>query len=200
MRNNRLARLVVLVSSLALVAAACGRDEEKTTATTKAGQAAQVQPGPGFDGTTIKLGAITPLSGLASVIGKPLTAGNKVFWDYYNQEKGGIAGKYKVELLEEDSVYDPPTAIQKYTKIKSEVVLLNQLLGTQINKAVLPQLKSDNVVAAPASLDSDWVREKNLLSLGGPYQTQFINAADYYLNESGGKGKTVCFLGMDDAY
>ena len=59
---------------------------------------------PGFDGSTIKLGVITPTSGLASVIGKPLTEGNRVYWDAKNS-RGGVAGKYKVELLVEDSQY-----------------------------------------------------------------------------------------------
>src|SRR5581483_12295222 len=66
----------------------------------------------GFDGKTITLGVITPKSGLVSVIGNPLTAGNEMFWKYYNAEKGGIAGKYKVDLKEEDSAYDPTTAVQ----------------------------------------------------------------------------------------
>jgi ABC-type branched-subunit amino acid transport system substrate-binding protein len=200
MRMNRFGRLLVPLAALALVAAGCGRDEEKTTQTTAAGQPAALQPGPGFDGTTIKLGVISALSGRAAVIGKPITAGNDVFWDYYNAEKGGIGGRYKVEMVQEDSAFDAPTAIQKYTKIKNDVVMINQLMGTAINRALLPQLKSDNVLAAPASLDSEWVREKNLLPIGGPYQTQFANAASYYINEGGGKGKTVCFMGLDDAY
>ena len=42
------------------------------------------------------------------MIGKPLTAGNEVYFDYVNSE-GGIAGKYKVELVQEDTQYSPPT-------------------------------------------------------------------------------------------
>ena len=41
---------------------------------------------------------------------------------------------------------------------------------------MLPQLKPDNIVAAPASLDAFWVREQNLLPIGAPYQIQAINA------------------------
>src|SRR5450759_2560890 len=57
---------------------------------------------PGFDGKTIKLGVITPLSGIASVIGKPLTNGNKTYWDSVDA-KGGVGGKYRVPLSQQDS-------------------------------------------------------------------------------------------------
>ena len=56
------------------------------------------------------------------------------------------------------------------------------------------------MIAAPASLDALWVREENLLPVGGPYQVQAINALDYYVNEGGGKGKNICSFIQDDAY
>src|ERR1700737_3549011 len=56
-------------------------------------------PGPpvGFDGTTITLGVISPQTGIAQIIGKPLTNGNVVYFKALN-DRGGIAGKYKVNL------------------------------------------------------------------------------------------------------
>ena len=59
---------------------------------------------------------------------------------------------------------------------------------------------TDKIVAAPASLDAFWVREQNLLPIGGPYQIQAINALDYYINEADGKGKNICALIQDDPY
>ena len=50
---------------------------------------------------------LTPLTGPVAVIGKPLTAGNEVYFDYVNKEQGGIAGKYKVELVQADTQYKP---------------------------------------------------------------------------------------------
>jgi ABC-type branched-subunit amino acid transport system substrate-binding protein len=65
-----------------------------------AGHGAKAPPTvPGFDGKTIRLGVITPLSGIASVIGKPLTNGNLVYWQSVNA-KGGVGGKYRVELVQ----------------------------------------------------------------------------------------------------
>jgi ABC-type branched-subunit amino acid transport system substrate-binding protein len=56
------------------------------------------------------------------------------------------------------------------------------------------------VIAAPASLDSDWVRDPNLIALGAPYQIQMINAADYVVNTLGDKGKVFCSFIQDDSY
>jgi ABC-type branched-subunit amino acid transport system substrate-binding protein len=153
----------------------------------------------GFDGKTIKLGVITPLTGTVSLIGTPLTAGNQMWWDYVNDELGGVGGKYQVELVEEDSQYQPATAIQAYDKIKSEVVDFQQILGTQVTKALLPKMQVDQTAGAPATLDAEWVKNPNLFPVGAPYQVETINALDYF-TKNGGKGKTVCALAQDDEF
>ncbi len=207
MKPKRLLQLLCLLLVLSMVAAACGDDDDSTsssgstteTTASSGGAAKELKPGPGFDGTTIKLGVLTPLTGTVAVIGKPLTAGNKAYFDSINA-KGGIAGKYKVELDIQDTKYDPPTTVQLYNGMKNNVVMFAQILGTQPIKAVLPQLKSDKIVAQPATLDADWVHEQNLLPVAGPYQIQAINGLAYWWNEGGGKGKTVCAMAQDDAY
>ena len=154
---------------------------------------------PGFDGKTITLGVLTPLSGIASVIGKPLTNGNKVYWDSVNA-KGGVAGKYKVQLSQQDNQYDVATTLQGYDQIKGDVVAFQQVLGTQPMKAVLQRLKPDQLTAAPATLDSLWVKVPQLLPIGAPYQVQAVNGFNYYITKGGGKGKKICALAQDDEY
>lgn len=202
MKHRTFIRLAAVFGVMALVTAACGRNNNKsstsnTTATSEAKKT--LTPVPGFDGTTIKLGVLSPLSGPVAVIGKPLTDGNDVYFKSLNA-KGGIAGKYKVELVEEDSLYDAPTAVQKYQKIKDQVVMFAQILGTPITNALLPQLKADNATGSPASLDAAWLKEPNLLPFGAPYQIQFINGADWYINQAGGKGKNICMMATDTPY
>lgn len=198
-------RLFALLLALTLTASACGGSDEDDegggTTTTGGGEepAGEPEPTAGFDGTTIKLGVITPTSGRVAIIGNPLTNGNKVFFDQLNAA-GGIAGKYKVELVVRDSKYESQTAIQEYNATKGDVVMYAQLLGTPIVNALLPQLDGDGIVAAPASLDAFWVREQSLLPIGGPYQIQMINGVDWYVNEGGGEGKTICSLTQDDPY
>src|SRR5690606_27982596 len=120
-------------------------------------------------------------------------------FDYVNEELGGVAGKYPIELVIADSGYDPTKAGQEYAAMKDQVVLFAQLLGTPIVNAILEQLESDQIVASPASLDSFWVREPNLLPLGGPYQIQAINALNWYVEENG-EDKVLCSLIQDDPY
>lgn len=198
----KLARLLALLLALALVAAACGRDDDDEGAATNdedtTEPAGDPVAAPGFDGTTIKLGVLTPLSGRASLIGKPLSTGTRVWFERLNA-KGGVAGKYKVSLVEADTKYEAPTAAQLYAGMKNDVAMIAQLFGTQIVNTILPQLQADGIVAQPASLDSQWVREQQLLPVGGPYQVQAINALDYYV-ANGGKGKKICALASDDAY
>ena len=187
-----------LAIGLTLVLAACGgagQDDDSS-----GGSAGAPGTTTGFDGKTIKLGVLTPLTGTVAVIGQPLTAGNEVFFKALNA-KGGVAGKYKVELVQEDTQYKTDVAVQKYNKIKGDVVAFTQVLGTAPTLAVLPQLKTDKILAAPASLDALWVREENLLPVGAPYQVQAINAMDYYLSDGGGsKSDTICTMIQDDVY
>lgn len=166
-----------------------------TTADTSA-----LKKAPGFDGKTFKVGDITALSGPAAVIGKSLAAGLDTYWKYYNAEKGGIAGKYPVEVVLEDNLYESNTTVQKYNKIKDSVVMISQVMGTAPTLAMLPLLKADGMVASPASQDSIWVREQNLFPILEPYQIDVINAMDYLMTEGGAKGKTVCAAVQNDVY
>jgi ABC-type branched-subunit amino acid transport system substrate-binding protein len=196
-RPARVVRVVALLAALLLLAGACGRSSNKTSGGSSGGKLAT---GPGFDGKTIRLGVITPLSGpVADPIGLPLTAGGDVFWQKVNAG-GGVDGKYKVELVKEDNVYDAGQTRTKYTKIKDQVVLFSQILGTPPTKAVLPELKTDGIAASPASLDAAWVREPNLLPIGSTYQIQFINGADYLINQKGFQGKPICIVALEGEY
>jgi ABC-type branched-subunit amino acid transport system substrate-binding protein len=192
-------RGITLAVAATLLVAACGGAGDKGGGAT-GGTAGAPQSTAGFDGTTIKLGVLSPLSGPVAVIGQPLTAGNKIWFDALNS-RGGLAGKYKVELVQEDTQYKPDVTVQQYNKIKGNVVAFTQVLGTAPTLAVLPQLKADKMLAAPASLDALWVREPNLLPVGGPYQIQVINAVDHYMTEGGGtKDSKICNMIQDDVY
>jgi ABC-type branched-subunit amino acid transport system substrate-binding protein len=204
-RRLRLPRLLAVLVAVGLLAASCGggRDDDDSADKGGGGGESGGAPGevPGFDGETIRLGVITPTSGPVAVIGEPLTNGNRAYWDYINEEKGGVAGKYPVELVVEDSAYDAPTAVQKYNEMKGDVVMFNQLLGTPIVNALLEQLDADGIVAQPATLDALWVREQNLLPIGAPYQIQAINGIDWYVNGGGGsEDSKICILRQDDPY
>lgn len=216
MQLKRFMRWLAALAMLSMLAAACttGDDDDVSSDDDDSGETdggddgdggegGEPEPGPGFDGETIRVGVLTPTTGPVAIIGNPLTNGNKVYFDKINAE-GGIAGKYQIEMVVEDTGYVPDTAVQKYRDTHEDVVLYAQILGTQINLSVLEQLKADGLIGAPASLDSLWVNEPNLLPVGAPYQYQFINGFDWYFAEDG-KGasideETVCSIAQDDGY
>jgi ABC-type branched-subunit amino acid transport system substrate-binding protein len=194
MRGKKLGRLLGVLTAMALAlgvtaqaALAGGAPTGKTP-----------KDVPGFDGNTIKLGVITPESGIAATVGRPLTNGNRVYWQSKNA-KGGVAGKYPVELSVEDSRYQVEAALQGYDKIKGDVVAFQQVLGTQIVKSVLTRLKQERGFGGPATLDSLWVREANLMPVAAPYQVEVANVLDWY-KRNGGQGKKLCAMAQDDEY
>jgi len=201
MRRYRGRALLGAALAVALLAGACSSDDTSTTDTTAGGggTTSEVTPGPGFDGTTINVGVLTPQTGLAEAIGTPLTAGNQAYFDRVNAA-GGIAGKYKVELTVRDTEYQAPVAVTQYGDIKSNVAMFVQVLGTAIMDAILPQLKTDGIFAGPATLDAFWVREPNLMPIGAPYQIQAINGLDYAVNNLDAENKTLCAMVEDSPY
>jgi ABC-type branched-subunit amino acid transport system substrate-binding protein len=164
--------------------------------------AAQGQPKPvnGFDGKTIRLGLIQPLTGPAAVLGQPVVAGARTWFDYINKEKGGIAGKYKVELVVEDHMNQQAPTVQAYNKIKNDVVMVAQLFGTHTTLAVLPQVNDDKMLVGAGGYDYVFFKERQLLAVGAPYQIMAVNALAELWNNQGYKDKTVCALIRDDPY
>ena len=216
-------RLIALLAVLALIAAACGdddddgaTDESETTATTapadtgdtedmadtEAAPAGDPEPTNGFDGETITLGYLTDESGPLAILGGPLAEGSQVYWDYVNEELGGIAGKYQVELAVGDTKDDQGTAVTEYQRLKDDAVLFAQILSTPPTQAVLEFLNEDNVVGVPGSLAGAWAAEANLLPNGAAYENEMINIADWYVNDSGlGSADSVqCVVSVDDLY
>lgn len=199
MSNARLrGRFPALLVAVLALTAACGRDSEPAT-TTQDGESAAPPVAEGFDGSTIRVGVITAATGPAKAVGDLLTGGVRVYFDALN-ERGGIAGKYKVEPVVVDSALDATKGVQQYNATKGDVAMFAQVIGTGVMLAVLPQLKRDGIVGSPASVDAFWVREPNLLPIGAPYQVQTINGLSWYLTEGGGKDQTICSMVADNPY
>jgi ABC-type branched-subunit amino acid transport system substrate-binding protein len=197
--RRSLAALAPLVLACALALGACGGADNDKAGGGAAKRAGAPSRAPGFDGKTIRLGILTPLSGPAAVLGAPAASGAQVYFQAVNA-RGGIAGKYPVKVVEEDTQLKPDLTVQKYNKLKPDVAAFAQIVGTAPTLAVLPLMRRDQVIGAPASLDATWVRDPNLVPVGAPYQIQAINGLDYYVKHGGSKDKAVCSLIEDDAY
>jgi ABC-type branched-subunit amino acid transport system substrate-binding protein len=157
--------------------------------------------GPGVDVThkTITLGILSPYSGqVAAPIGIPLANGVKAFFDHVN-DHGGIDG-FTVKFLEEDTVYDAPTEVQKYNQIHNQVLMIADSLGTPTTFAIKDLAAADHMLVSAATLSSALAREKYLILLGTPYRLQVENAFDYVVNKLGVKNPATGIIYQDDEY
>lgn len=210
MRKSKLLRLLSVLFALSLVAAACGDDDDETTTedtgetddtdgTDDTSGATGEEPGVDRDAKTITLGVVTPLTGPVSIIGLPLSAGAQAYWDSVNAE-GGVGGEFEVELDTADNEYNQQATVDAYNRIKGEVAMFSQILGTPPTQAVLPQLSRDGILAAPASLDAEWVGEEYLIPVGGPYQVQAANGLHWWNEEMSEGDDVYCAIIQDDPY
>ena len=95
----------MLVAVLALVPAACGRDEDGG-----GGGGGGAEADPGITDKAIKLGGSYPFSGPASAYGT-IAEGAKALFKYVNA-KGGVDGR-KIEFITLDDGYEPQRALHQ---------------------------------------------------------------------------------------
>ena len=132
------------------------------------------------DNGCIYLGTISDLTqGPFAALGVAIVDSQKAFWQRVNED-GGIGG-YDIDVTKyvKDNLYNPQTHSQVYSEIKGDVLALAQSLGSPTTLAILPALKSDEMIAAPASWTSLWAFEDNILESGANYCVEGMNSVDY---------------------
>ena len=160
------------------------------------------QPTAGFDGETLTLGYLVDQSGPLAIIGGPLLAGSQLYWDWVNDELGGVAGKYRVELAVGDTKDSEGATVQEYQRLKDDVVMFAEVLSTPPVQALLEFLNEDGIVAVPGSLAGAWASEPLLMPSGAAYEYEAINLADWYVNHSGlmSPSDVYCAVYVNDKY
>jgi len=139
--------------------------------------AAGSAPGVTSKHKTITLGVITPLTGPAALIGKPLTAGNKAYFDWIDHH-GGIDG-WKVKLVVKDDGYTPQKHVSDYDTMVTKVLFIAQSLGSPTTSAIESQAASQHVLLGTAAQDSSFVNHRINLVQGTPYAVTVANALYY---------------------
>jgi ABC-type branched-subunit amino acid transport system substrate-binding protein len=189
------ATAVALVVSAALVGG-CAAQTSGGSSGQKSGSLAAA---PGFDpaSKTITVGEIAALSGPLAPGSQEIIAGQQAWYDKINAE-GGVAGKYKVKQITGDNQYNPQLAVQTYQKMKDDVALFSNVLGTPSTRALLPLYERDSKVAMGAQ-DGDLAHEPALIPFLASYQTNIANAVSYLWNKENTHGSKYCALVQDDA-
>ena len=170
---------VALVSvAMVLTASGCGTKSSDSKQTTQDG----VKVARGVDGTTIKLGALTDLTGVFAALGKDITNAQSLYWK--NQNSGDkICGKYTVSETVKDHGYDTQKGIQLYSSIHDNVLAIEQTIGSPINTGLLPQLEKDHMVNIPAAWAQSLTESPEIAVVGATYEVEMINVLDYLLKE-----------------
>ena len=170
--------LLVLVLVMAMVAASCGGGSEETTTTAGSGggeETTTTAGGGGGEETTttaasggevatdigvdaenkvIKLGLLADLTGLFAALVTDITDAQQVYWDNVNAA-GGIDG-WTVELVVEDTNYNVEQHMEKYAKLREEVVAISQSTGSPTSVTMLPEAIEDDLLFIPLSWYSGW--------------------------------------------
>ena len=159
---------------------------------------------PGFDGKTLKIGILsTTVHPIWGTIGKALKAGLEARVATINR-RGGIGGRYRIELVFAETNYDPGQTATQLNATKDLVAGYAQILGTPNVEAVEPILKQFQLVASPASQEARWATSPNLLPIGNNYQVQAINGISYFLEQSAltnsGTRPRVCAASVATSY
>lgn len=154
----------------------------------------------GFNGSTIRVGVLTTTTNPTwGQIGKALFAGMEARVAAINK-KGGIAGRYRVELVMSDTNYDAAQTLTKLNETQNGVVGYMSILGTPNVEAVEPTLRNLQILAGPASQEARWAKAPNLLPIANSYQVQAINGISYFLETNANPKATVCGLSVATSY
>ncbi len=188
MKNWR--KILALLLTLGLVAAACGGDGDgdatdtdstedtvaEDTGTTEdtaaetddtmaeddAAASGDIATDIGVDDTTIKVGYNADLSGIFAPLVTQIIDATEVYWETVN-ENGGIAGRM-VEPVVLDNAYDVPKHLENYEKLAGDgadgVVMIGQSTGSPHTAATAADLAADDLIAIPLSWYSGWADPK----------------------------------------
>jgi ABC-type branched-subunit amino acid transport system substrate-binding protein len=157
-----------------------------------------VKAGPGVDAATktITLGVLTPLTGVVAVIGKPLTDGQKSYFQWLDAH-GGVDG-WEVKLVVDDTKYDAQTEVQDYNQLAPGVLFLAQSLGSPTTQAIESEAQSAGILIGTAAQDSAFVNQQVNAVIGTPYAVDVANAM--YCVSQHKPGAKVGFIYQNDAY
>ncbi|MGQ9573287.1 MAG: ABC transporter substrate-binding protein [Dehalococcoidia bacterium] len=141
MKRTNFALALTLGLCLAVLAA-CGGDQEEGPP----GTATPAPEVPGITDTEIILGLHGPLSGTWGAAYAPVISGVKAYFNYINEEEGGVCDR-KIALKVEDDQYLPSGAVEAVKKLleRDEVFAIIGSIGTAAHSAVWEDLNEKGV-------------------------------------------------------
>src|SRR5829696_1943456 len=160
------------------------------------GEAGDVATDVGVEGTTIKLGVLTDLTGVFAALGKDLTNSNQLYWEEHQ-----VCDTYDVELDVQDTGYVPQTGVQLYSGMKDSILAMQQTIGSPINTALAPEYEADEIVNFPSAWSKTLTEIPGTGVVGATYDVEISNGYDYLFQEGLLKeGDTVGHIYFEGEY
>jgi ABC-type branched-subunit amino acid transport system substrate-binding protein len=179
-----LPRLLAGAAALILLTAAC------STKANDAAAAGDTATGPGVTEKTIKLGVLTDRTGAFAAAGKSLEQGRHLYWEKKNAA-GGVCGR-QVEFVVKDHGYNAQTAVTAYSQVRTEVLAMDELLGSPMIASLLPNLVNDQMLTLAASWSSSLLTNPYVVITGATYDVEMINGVHWLAQNKGlAKGDTI---------
>jgi len=175
-------RMGVLLAATVLTAASGCSTKARDANDTVSSQEGEVKVGRGVVGTKIKLGVLTDLTGAFAALGSDMTNSHTLYWEQRNAGKK-ICGKYTVELDVKDTGYVPQQGVQFYSGMKTDVLAMQQTIGSPINAALSEDYKADSIVNIPPAWARSLTDLPGTATPGATYDVEMTNGLSYALQK-----------------
>ncbi|MFF7857380.1 ABC transporter substrate-binding protein [Streptomyces sp. NPDC007904] len=198
-RNRRRTTGTVLAGTLALLLAATGCSSKAEGGDGGGDAADGVRTGPGVGAETIRLGALTDLTGPYATLGKSIVQAQQMWADEVNA-KGGICDR-EIEIVVKDHGYDVQKAVTAYADIAPDVVALPQVIGSPVVAALLDDIERDKMLTFPQAWAASLLGKDAIQVLGTTYDVDMIAAVDLLTRTKGlKKGDTIGHVYFEGDY
>ncbi|MGW0560648.1 ABC transporter substrate-binding protein [Streptomyces sp. NPDC003016] len=189
-----------LAALLALTAAGCSSKTKEGGENGDTADAGGVKAGQGVTDKTIKLGALTDMTGVYASLGKSVTQAQQLYVKKTNAE-GGICGR-KIELTVRDHGYDPQKAVSGYTELSPRVLGFTQFIGSPFVAAVKQRIDGqDKGLVIPQAWSTSLLGSPYVRVIGSTYDVETINAIDFLMKDKGvGKGDRIGHVYFEGDY
>ncbi|WP_073947812.1 ABC transporter substrate-binding protein [Streptomyces kebangsaanensis] len=198
-RNRHRTTGTVLAGTLALLLAATGCSSKAGGGNGGGDAADGVRTGPGVGARTIRLGALTDLTGPYATLGRSIVQAQQMWADETNA-KGGICDR-TVEIVVKDHGYDVQKAVTAYADIAPDVVALPQVIGSPVVAALLDDIERDRMLTFPQAWAASLLGKDAVQVLGTTYDVDMIAAVDFLTRAKGlRKGDTIGHVYFEGDY
>lgn len=188
-----------LAAALAALLVAATGCSSKADGDSGSDSADGVKSGPGVTAKTIKLGALTDLTGPYATLGKSIVQAQQLWADETNAA-GGICDR-KVEIVVKDHGYDVQKAVTAYADLSPDVVALPQVIGSPVAAALLDDIERDHLLTFPQAWAASLLGKDSVQVMGTTYDVDMITAVDFLTRTKGlAKGDSIGHVYFEGDY